>query len=166
MRYFPETFRTELIAFAKSRPAKSTCPHCQIPRRRRVEFDRIPHDLPPRFRCGWYLTTLLEQVLFRYFREHLTRWHDFMGVLPLPVVPAGMGCVRAMRPGDLLKGSEMSEPWAQFLPEAARFLEGLPPAIGIGPRTLFERLAHDKDFNRAPGSPEALLYDLVMRLGN
>lgn len=156
--YFPDQFKLDLQTIAAKHPPKSNCLHCQIPRDRRVELDKPSiNTLSAQFRCCWYLTTLIEQALYRYFPDRLSGWQNLMGVLPLPVEPSGFGCVTAVRPGDLLHGLDAEQAWVRFLPQAVEFLHHSLAGLDLDVNVFLDRVGKDQDFDQRPGSPEAEL---------
>lgn len=168
MVYFRGDFRREMAAYAAAERPAGNCGHIQVPFERRAW---LPGEgrrtaVTAAFRCVWYGMTLADQVLFTHFdAETNRRWQNASGGHPVPVIGAGMGCVRVARPNRLLTPAIDAQLWGDYvnayLAEVGRSLE---PATGVRPAELFSACFRDRDFNRPENWHESHLRIEVERL--
>jgi hypothetical protein len=145
--YFDHTFHAELKQFAESHPRRSDCAHCKVPLDRRVEVTWSDLGaLTTEFAACFYLVTLAEEVLFTFDPEALARWHSRYKAHPIPVAGAGLGCVRALTPGDILRDHVKDLDRREFVAFAKKQLLSWGKIADFDPVKLFERLRRDSAF--------------------
>jgi hypothetical protein len=145
--YFYNTFPQELRQFSESRVPKGNCTHCRAPLHRRCLVNRRElNNLSAKARFCWYAITLVDQGLFRYFPNNSDTWIRATGGYPLPVEYSGMGCVRVVPPGYLLKTHDSLELWNGFVEFWLEEMKlNFEEYTGIKPSDFFSKILNDRD---------------------